>query len=542
MKFSIGREDLHHYLYLFGLALLVCCLPLSKYLLSISQFMLAINWILEGRLKQKIAAVRHSPSILVFAFIFVLYVIGFLFSANMETGAMKIKNALPLLLFPVIMGTSRTLSRSNLKVLLLLFSSAVLVSALVCLINFWITGNPADGDFRKISVFMLHIRFSLLVNMAVFIFLYLTFQDISSGFMTRLLYIAGAAFLTVFLFFLQSFTGIIILMAMTAIFFSAIGIQSRKVFLLTGSIIIIIGFIAGIIIYATTMYVHNFHARPVDPSSLESYTVNGNAYSHNISTGVLENGHYIDLYVCEPELRQVWNRRSRLPYDSTDHKGQSVSYTLRRYLTSRGLRKDSAGLSQLESIDIQKIENGLANYRFNIKPGASQRLYETLWEIHLMSRTGYVQRHSLGQRIAFLAIAGDILKDHIWTGVGTGDVYTAMLQRAKDNHIAIDPAWEGKPHNQFVFYILSFGIPGFLVMLLCFLYPVYVRKTTRFFLFNIFAGIAILSMFTLDTLESYDSIVFFAFFYTLFVFGTPPPEKRKPDNGLTVPGLKQMLV
>jgi len=527
MKFSIGRDDLHHYVYLFSLALLVCCLPLSKYLLSISQFMLIINWLLEGRLKQKVALIRRTPSILVFAFIFIMYVIGFLFSDNMETGAAKIKNSLPLLLFPIIMGTSRPLTKSNLKMLFLLFSSAVMVSTLVCLIHFWITGAPADGNFRKISVFMLHIRFSLLINMALFIFLYLTFQeDISSGYTARLLYFAGAGFLTVFLFFLQSFTGIIIFMIMAVFFFVGIAIKSRKFYLLTGSIILITCFITMVVIYATSIYMKNFRAMPVDLSTLETFTVNGNAYSHNTGTGALENGHPIDLYVCEPELRKEWNRISNMPYDSSDHKGQSVSYTLRRYLTSRGFRKDSAGLARLDSIDIQNIEKGLANYRFSKKPGITQRLYETLWEIHILSRTGYVQRHSLGQRFAFLTIACNILRDNFWTGLGTGDVYNAMLQTAQEDLTAIDPVWEGKPHNQFVFYILSFGLPGFLVMLFCFLYPVYAGKTTRFFLFNIFAGIAVLSMFTLDTLESYDSIVFFTFFYCLFVFGMPHPEKK----------------
>ena len=102
---------------------------------------------------------------------------------------------------------------------------------------------------------------------------------------------------------------------------------------------------------------------------LERFTANGNPYTHNANTGALENGHYIDLYVCEPELTKEWNRISRVPYDSLDRRGQPVSLTIRRYLTSKGLRKDSPALSKLNPADIQRIENGLANYRFRENPG-----------------------------------------------------------------------------------------------------------------------------------------------------------------------------
>jgi hypothetical protein len=362
--------------------------------------------------------------------------------------------------------------------------------------------------------------------MAIFILLYLAFQEKSSGITIRLLFITGACYLTAFLFFLRSFTGIIILMFLAAVLFMTVARRSRIPWVRTGITIAITTCIAVAILYSASVYMRNFRAKPVDPSSLEAFTVNGNAYSHDLSTAALENGHYIDLYICEPELRKGWNSISKIRYDSFDHKGQSVSYTLRRYLTSKGLRKDSAALRQLNSQDIQYIENGLTNYRFIEKPDVFQRLYETLWEIHVLSQTGYVQRHSLGQRLAFLRISRNILKKNMWSGLGTGDVYDAMLKSAQADLIAIDPAWKGKPHNQFVFYLLSFGVPGFLVLLFCFIYPVYARKATRIFLFNIFIGITGLSMIALDTLESYDSVVFFSFFYSLFVFGVTAPEKN----------------
>jgi hypothetical protein len=45
-----------------------------------------------------------------------------------------------------------------------------------------------------------------------------------------------------------------------------------------------------------------------------------------------------------------------------------------------------------------------------------------------------------------------------------------------------------------------------------------VNKTYRQLLFNIFAAVMLISMTVLDTTESYDNMVFFVFFYSLFVF------------------------
>jgi hypothetical protein len=266
-------------------------------------------------------------------------------------------------------------------------------------------------------------------------------------------------------------------------------------------------------------YFRNFHARPIVANTLEKFTASGNPYSHDTTTRVMENGHYIDIYHCEPELKREWNRVSRVRYDSADHKGQPVSYTLRRYLTSKGLRKDSAAIYALTRADIANIENGLANHTFGNRPGFYQRLYETLWEIQVWAKTGYVMQHSLGQRIVFYQAAFPVFTANILTGVGTGDVYEVMLHSAKEQSLNVDPRWEGKPHNQFVFYLLAVGVPGLLYFLFCLTYPVVVRNTSRLFLFNAFAGIMLLSMCTLDTLESYDSMVFFAFFYNFFLHG-----------------------
>lgn len=521
-------RTVHRRIYLLALALLVISLPLSRFLLSISQFILLLNWLAEGRFKEKAALVIRQPAILVFAAVFVIYGLGLLYSQDLDIGLARVKNALPLLLLPLVMGTSTPLSEKHIRPLLLLFSAAVMTAAAVCVAHFLIHGPPAGGDFRKISIFMLHIRFSLMIVLAVFILLTLAvYHKPYTRSPERSFLILGAGFLVGFLFFLRSFTGLIIFLVMSAVFLIHLGFRVKSTWLRNSLLLLVIALILLPMTITFRTWNRNFLAKPVNPAGLESLTASGNRYTHDLKTGALENGYFIDIYVCEPELRQEWNKVSTITYDSTDRRGQPISLTLRRYLTSMGLRKDSAALSRLKKSDIEHIESGLAHYRFREQPGIYQRLYETLWEVHILSRSDYVQQHSLGQRLAFLAAAKTILKQNLWTGLGTGDVYDAMLKAAAHEIRTLDPRWEGKPHNQFLFYLLAFGLPGFLAIAFCFVYPVIFRKTYRIFLFNIFAGILLISMLVLDTLESYDSMVFFAFFYCLFVFGTGADENSK---------------
>ncbi len=519
MNFRIPREELHNGIYVFALGVLVCCLPLSRYVLSLSQFLLMLNWFAEGRYSEKLATLRKRPDVLIFISFILIYFAGIAWSANLTTALVKIKNNLPLVALPLIMSTSAPLSRKSVIRLMQWFILAVTVAAAICLFVYYKNPSATTRDFRKISLFMPHIRFALLIIMAIFILLYQSFFLVpKERRLQKILPILLAVFLAAFLFVLRSFAGLIILFITGTAFAIRVSLDSKNKWIRNTLVISVIAGVAAVVSFVAWVEIRNFHAPSVDPATLEKYTRSGNLYEHNLKDKSLENGHYVYLYLCDPELRKEWNRRSTIPYDSNDHKGQPVRTTIIRYLTSKGMHKDSAALSQLGKDEITAIENGRANYRFETRPGVYQRLYETLWEIHVWKATGFVSSHSFGQRIVFYQTAGEVISRHFLTGVGTGDVYDSMLETTRNNHISISKRWKGEPHNQFTFLFMSFGVFGFAWILFTWIYCAYVNKAYRQLLFNLFAAIILISMTVLDTTESYDNMVFFAFFYTLFVF------------------------
>jgi len=81
-----------------------------------------------------------------------------------------------------------------------------------------------------------------------------------------------------------------------------------------------------------------------DLHNLEKYTELGKPYTHDTILKPVECGSYVGIYVSVDELRNAWNQRSSMPFDSLDEKRNLLKHTLIRYLNSMGLRKDASGL------------------------------------------------------------------------------------------------------------------------------------------------------------------------------------------------------
>ncbi len=103
-----------------------------------------------------------------------------------------------------------------------------------------------------------------------------------------------------------------------------------------------------------------FFAYPEElPHPLPTHTRNGNPYHHDTLSPRREQGHRVDVYRCDVELRAGWAHRSPIPFDSViTPDGQTQGEVLTRYLASMGHRRDSVGLTFLTPDDVQAVEAG----------------------------------------------------------------------------------------------------------------------------------------------------------------------------------------
>ena len=343
----------------------------------------------------------------------------------------------------------------------------------------------------------------------------------------KVVYFILIIILSAFIFILKSLTGIVVFLILLVFTLVWLALQSKNRKALYVLIIPVILIPLSLVGYSTYCISKFYKVDTIDFSTLEKKTLSGHSYSNNLQSKDVENGHYVWLYMCEDELKNGWNSRSSLAYDGKDLKGQEIKYTLIRYLTSKGWRKDSAGVRMLSTEDVKLIESGTANYIYGNKWKLYPYIYRVLWEIESYRRGGSPAGHSVAQRWLYLNISKEIIQEHFWLGVGTGDVQKEFNKIYEAKYKDIPVHWRRRAHNQFITFWITFGIIGFSIILFAFFLPVFARIKTASYLGYIFILIAILSMLNEDTLETHAGATFIAFFYSLFFMMANPESQNK---------------
>lgn len=503
-----------------GLATLVAGLPLSETVTSIGEGILLVNWIVEGKLKEKWAILRQRKSLWLIASVYLVHILGLIITSDFRYAFHDIRIKLPYLILPLIIGTVPQIDRIQLKWIIIIFSFFVMASTLVSTSILFGLIPFEFHDVHEISLFISHIRLSLLIDIAIFCLIYIL---ISAEFRLKRWeygsYLLILIWLIFFLFMLQSLTGIMVFLITGFILF---WIYLPKINHLVSRWLLAVMMITIVLIslaYLTRSITRFYTIIEPDRDHLDLYTANGNPYVHDLNNSEIENGYYIWLYICEDELRREWNKISSLDYNSKDEMGNEIRFTIIRYLTSKGLRKDSLGMTKLTSEDIHLIEEGRANFIYSRKISLYSKLYEVIWQIDRFNKGANPSGHSVTQRILYLQAGIGIIKEHFWFGVGTGDVAGAFKDYYEKSKSMLDQKWRLRAHNQYITFLLTFGIFGFLWIMFSLIYPVFLEKKWADYFFVIFFIIGFLSMMNEDTLETHIGNSFFSFFYALFLLG-----------------------
>jgi hypothetical protein len=278
-----------------------------------------------------------------------------------------------------------------------------------------------------------------------------------------------------------------------------------------------------ILFFLAWLYARNIardvnHIDPVDFNSLQKVTKLGNPYRHDLSNLQVENGSYVWLYVATEELKKAWNQRSKYDFDGKDKAGQEIKFTLIRFLTSKGYRKDAEGISKLTDEEVAMVEDGIASIVYVEKSTLYVRIYKIFWEYNRYIATHNPSGHSVMQRLEFWNTSGAIIRDNWLTGVGTGDLGNAFEEEYKKMGSLLEKEYRWRSHNQFLAILATFGIFGLAWFLFSLIYPAARLGKFHDFYYLSFFIIIILSMLTEDTLETQAGVTPFAFFTSFYLF------------------------
>jgi hypothetical protein len=513
-------------LFFFSLLLTAAVFPYSEALVSITMGLLLFQ-VLAFRSWNHPTVKKRSLKIVLFPFsIFGLYIVGTLFTNDFSFALYELKKVIFWLVVPLAVILSPQLPDKKLYRVLGVFVFSVTVASFIITGKIILNEHFQFDGFRSFSIIS-HIRFSFQVVLSLIIVAWfiLKYKQLKLTFNPVFLFVLFI-WLVVFLFLLKSLLGIISFLgtAGIALIFYILKLKSRqmKYFLIAALLAIVL----VPVLFTARVYTDYFDFKDYDPESVETKTQAGNPYRHNFSEHARENGYLVYVYICEEELRQEWNKRSEIKYGDNLN-GYPLSSTLIRYLTSLGYRKDSVGVSRLTPKDIKLIEEGVTNHKFDNRfLSIYPRIYETIWELDNYFRTGNPNNKSLAQRIEYVKASLLIIKENPWLGIGTGNWVIEYNKVYDQMDSKLDNEKRGPSHNQYLNYMVKFGVIGFLWILFAILYPVFHLGHRRNFIFVFFLIAIAFANLGDANLETHMGLSFLSFFYFLFLWNSTTEMKK----------------
>ncbi|GAB4313642.1 MAG: hypothetical protein Kow00127_04700 [Bacteroidales bacterium] len=503
--------------------LLVVSLPFSRFGLSVAQFSILGFWFLEGRLIEKAKELWNNKAAIVLISLYLLHLAGLAYTSDIQYGLKDVRVKLPLLFLPVAFVTSDYLRTVSVRLVLRVYILAVVVATIISAAWAFYSGVT---DFRAFSPFISHIRLSLNVVMAIF-FMMLSLPNGELNFRKLSWWkIPVILWMVLFLVMIQSASGLTILIALIAL---QVLVIARKSGVTVTGVIAAVGAVLVVVVPVWWIVTEwNRYSQPpeVDFSRLPDKTANGNYYRHDTIRFGVENGAWVGLYICEPELEKEWNKRSDLPFTGRDYKGQPLEATLIRYLSSLGLPKDSSGVAALSDKEIYFIENGIANEVYTRRFSVKARLYKIFLEYDALLHHKNPGGHSVLQRLVYWKASLNIIGRHMLTGVGTGDLPDAFREYYQTYRPEIPEAFRHRSHNQYLAIAVAFGIPGVLIFLFTLIYPGIATRRFRNGYYLVFWVVLTLSMLVEDTLETQMGVTLYAFFNSWLLFGWSNDEQH----------------
>lgn len=516
----IRNNYFHRRVYIILLILLAAALPLSIFATSVIQFLLALNWLIEGDFAAKRKRISSNKSFLIFSLFYLAHLVGMIWSSDFQYGLQDLKIKLPLIVIPFLIVSSEELVLKEIRYILTSFVGGSLIASIATILAL-LNVIPVDiSDYRNASLFISHIRFSLMIVLSIMFSAYFLMRkgEVSNRYL-KLFFLLSLLWLPVFLVILRSLSGIVIILFL--IFFISLYLVSTIPdragrFMLTVFIVFIPLF--GIIYIGSS--INRFYTvEEIHPEELDSLTIQGNRYIHNLENGETENGNYVWIYVCPEELEKEWANLSNYEYMGKAENGDFLRFTIIRYLTSKGLRKDSVGLHQLTPVDIEAIESGIANHIYLNRFALYPRIYEVIWEFDRYRLGSSPNDKSLIQRYFYLKAGIHIASQNLLFGVGTGDVRQSFEKYYDESDSPLRMERRRRAHNQYLTLAIALGIPGLILCMLAFTLPVFINKRWYSYMAIVFLITMALSMLDEDTLENTPGAVMFGLFYALFILG-----------------------
>lgn len=507
------NEKIHRYLFLFGVSSLAFGMMVGTVPTSIPQFILLGNWLLEMDFKRKWQQLKTNKLFWILSSVFLIHVVGLLYTNDLVSGWNDVRTKLPLIFLPVVFLSSKQLSVKEFYFVLYCFLAGSIINTAWCYIYTFILHK--NEVVRSASRFMSHIRLGLYLNVALACCFY--FIIISQTYYRKFLFALLIIYFLLMMYALGLASGFVnfFILSFLTLCYLILKLNFGIKLLLILSILACFFFVYHYVfkIYSTQTILNageiNLHQKK---------TASGRLYYHFDSPTQKENGNIVQINLQFEELKNEWNYRC--PSDSFSYKGKynlGRYQVLIRYLSSKGLKKDSLGIWSLNEEDIKNIQSNITNFQMPEWSYLHKRVYEWVNEYDEFNNNRSVNGHSLIMRLYFWKAAIHIIKDNLLAGIGTGDVQNELNKAYLETKAPLSQEWFKRPHNQFLTITVATGLIGLIIFILNLILPILLLRKNLHLLYWPFTVMVIISFFIEDTLETQAGLTFYAFFNVLFI-------------------------
>ena len=501
-------------LFLIGASFIAIGIPFSLVMMSMGTIGVSVVYILEGGFKEKLGRLNHPVLKPIIALI-LLFVVALLWTSDLKTGARIIRKVIPLLVIPLVFSGISSVSKRQINLLIWAFVAATVLSVLINIGVAFSADTLTLGNPRKISLFVSHIRLSLYIVLSI---VWVCYSNVNWA-----LKILIVSVLSMFVFLAQTVTGMILLFVISmAVLLGVLtinGNQAFKYFRLIFSAIILVVF--GFLAYTT----YDFY-NPNFPEATPEFTENGKRYNPELENGFMENGNFLWSYVSFSELDGGFKSATGRSIWAENKDGNENYGVLIRYLNNKGLKKNAAGISQLDFNDFQRILLGspypdVWKYR-----GFSKRVRGLLFHLEKSRFSTDFRGNSIAEKIVFQTAGWKAYLNSPIIGAGTGDMKEALAGYYDEAYPNLPDERRRKPHNQYISYLVLAG-PLALFLLIMIFVQQWRNVPAEFVNFGkAFVIIVLVSFLGEDTIGSQAGVTFVAFFSGLLFLLKPRDESE----------------
>jgi len=139
---------------------------------------------------------------------------------------------------------------------------------------------------------------------------------------------------------------------------------------------------------------------------------------------------------------------------------------------------------------------------FYLLPTFRNKFHNTRDDAGRIEQTKSANNYSLVGRVYSYKVAAIMIQKYPWVGIGKADMSDELAKQYHTNFPAIRPQAYLAPHNQFLYYLVAFGVVGCMMFVVAFYYPgiqVWGKRAPLLFAQYIIVTLSFLVEYTLET-------------------------------------------